>query len=220
MQFVLEDAGLQWSQLDKLLLVGGSTRMRAVPALVESISGKRPSCELHPDKVVAMGAAIQGALLLVEAGKSSLVETGDFPIVVIRDVNSHSMGVVTHDDRNRPHNSIVLKQNTPYGERRDDIFSTVQDGQRAVHVQVTEGEDEEVSRVTIVGESEMPIPPYPRGAPIRVSFLYTADGTVRVELFDVTANRYLGEMKIPRASNKTPEQVEASRTRVADIRVQ
>jgi molecular chaperone DnaK len=220
MQFVLDDAGLQWAQVDKLLLVGGSTRMRGVPALVESISGTKPSSELHPDKVVAMGAAIQGALLLVEAGKSSLVEMGNFPLVVIRDVNSHSMGVVTHDDQQRPRNSIVLKKCTPLGEREEDVFSTLQDGQRAIHVQVTEGEDEDVNQVKIVGEHEMPIPPYPRGAPIKVSFLYTPDGLVCVEVFDLTANRPLGELKIQRVSNKTAEQVEASRGRMDGIKVQ
>jgi molecular chaperone DnaK len=220
MQFVLEDSGLTWGQVDKCLLVGGSTRMKAVPAIVESVSGKRPSCELHPDKVVAMGAAIQGALLHVAAGKSTLVETGNFPLVVIQDVNSHSMGVVAHDDMHRPHNSIVLPKGTPYGKRAEDVFCTLQDGQQGVHVQVTEGEDEDVSQVKILGEKEMSIPLYPKGAPIRVSFLYTPDGIVRVEAFDMTANKPLGEIEIPRVSNKTPEQVAASIRRVAPISVQ
>jgi molecular chaperone DnaK len=219
MQFVLEDSGLTWSQIEKILLVGGSTRMRAVPALVEAASANRPSCELHPDKVVAMGAAIQGALLHVETGKSSLVEMGNFPLVVIQDVNSHSMGVVTHDDRDKPHNSIVLKKNTPYGTRTEDVFATVRDGQQGIHVQVTEGEDEELSQVKIVGAKEMPIPPYPKGAPIRVSFLYTPDGFVRVEVFDMTTNTPLGELQIERVSNKTAEQVEASSRRLSDMSV-
>jgi len=219
MQSVLEDSGLSWGQIDKCLLVGGSTRMGAVPALVEAISGKKPSCELHPDKVVALGAAIQGALLHVEAGKSSLVETGSFPLVVIQDITSHSKGVIAHDDMHRPHNSIVLPKDTPYGKRVEEVFCTLQDGQEGINVQVTEGEDEDITHVKILNEQEMAIPPYPRGAPIRVSFLHTPDGTLRVEVFDMTASKPLGEI-VTRAFNKTEEQVEASIRRVAPISVQ
>jgi molecular chaperone DnaK len=220
MQFVLEDSGLTWRQIDKCLLVGGSTRMKAVPAVVESVSGKKPSCELHPDKVVALGAAIQGALLHVEAGKSSLVETGSFPLVVIQDITSHSKGVIAHDDMHRPHNSIVLPKDTPLGKRVDEVFATLEDGQHGINVQVTEGEDEDVSHVKILNEKEMTFPhPYPKGAPIRVSFLHTADGTLRVDVFDMTANTPLGEI-VTRAYNKTEEQVAASERRVAPIAVQ
>jgi len=217
MQFVLEDASLNWGQLDKLLLVGGSTRMRAVPSLVASISGKKPSCELHPDLVVAMGAAIQGELLLVEAGKSSIVETGNFPLVEIQDVSSHSLGIVVHDERDRPYNSIVLKKNARYSERFADVFQTKDDGQRQILVQLTEGEDEEVTHVVIIGKTPLDIPPYPRGAPIRVSLLHTPDGLIDIEVFDLTAKKLLKKFQVKRDSNKTAEQVEASRVRVEGL---
>jgi molecular chaperone DnaK len=220
MQFVLDDSKLKWNQINKILLVGGSTRMKAVPALIEIISGKKPSCELHPDKVVAMGAALQGALLQAEAGKATLVELGNFPLVVIQDVNSHGMGVITHGEDGHPHNSIVMKKDTPLGSRVDDVFSTLQDNQGGIHVQVTEGEEEDVSRVKIIGENTMPIPPYPKGAPIKVSFLYSADGLIYVDVFDLTANKPLGELKIPRISNKTEEQVNESARRMAKIKPQ
>jgi molecular chaperone DnaK len=221
MRGVLEDSGLSWDQIDKCLLVGGSTRMKAVPALVEAVSGKKPSCELHPDKVVALGAAVQGAMLHVEAGKSNLVETGTFPLVVIRDATSHSKGVVAHDDMHRPHNSIVLPKNTPFGEPAEEVFCTLEDGQQAIRVQVTEGEGEDVSDIRVLngdGE-EIAIPPYPKGAPIRVSFLHTPNGTLQVRLFDMTATKPLGEFVL-RAFNQTEEQVEASIRRVAPISVQ
>ena len=194
--------------------------MKAVPALVEAISGKKPSCELHPDKVVALGAAIQGALLHIEAGKSSLVETGSFPLVVIKDITSHSKGVIAHDDMQRPHNSVVLPRGTPYGKRVEEVFCTLQDGQQGINVQVTEGEDEDVNHdVKILNEQEMAIPPYPKGAPMRVSFLHTPNGDLQVDVFDMTANKPLGQI-VTRAFNKTEEQVEASIRRVAPIAVQ
>jgi molecular chaperone DnaK len=219
MRGVLEDSGLSWSQIDKCLLVGGSTRMKAVPALVEAISGKKPSCELHPDKVVALGAAIQGALLHIEAGKSSLVETGSFPLVVIQDITPNSKGVIAHDDGHRPHNSIVLPRGTKYGERHAEVFCTLQDGQEGINVQVTEGEDEDVAHVKILREEPMAIPSYPRGAPFRVSFLHTLDGTLLVEVFDMTANKSLGEI-VTRAYNQPEQQVEASKRRFEQIAVQ
>lgn len=215
MQFVLDDAGLGWSQLDKLLLVGGSTRMPAVPALVEALAGRPPSCELHPDRVVALGAAVQGALLGNEAGRALRGAAH----IVVRDVCSHSMGVVTHDEPDRPRNSIVLPRDTPYGTRAEDEFATVQDGQRSILVQVTEGEDAELAHVRVIGERAIAIPPYPRGARVNVAFLYTPDGLIHVEVFDLTAQRPLGELKIHRVSNKTREQVDVSRERVAGLRV-
>jgi molecular chaperone DnaK len=113
----------------------------------------------------------------------------------------------------------VLPKDTPYGKRVEEVFCTLQDGQQGIHVQVTEGEDEDVAHVKILNEKEMAIPPYPKGAPIRVSFLHTPDGTLRVEVFDMTANKFLGEI-VTRAYNKTEEQVEASIRRVAPIAVQ
>ena len=148
MGFVLEDAGLQWSALDKILLTGGSTRMKAVPAMIERLTGKRPSSELHPDEVVALGAAVQGTLLEMEENKRIEPQGGtrkSFPIVRIQDINSHSMGVVALNENQKDANSIVLKKGTPTPCTASDIFYTVVDNQTAIHVQVTEGEDTDLA---------------------------------------------------------------------------
>lgn len=172
-EFVLEDARLRPEQIDKVLLVGGSTRMRAVPALLQRIFGRPPSCELHPDKVVALGAAIQGALLAKSSGSGSWVDPGALPEVAIRDVTSHGLGVVALDGvRNELYNTVVLPRGTPYGQKAEEVFCTVADGQATIRLRVTQGDERVLANTTVVFEHEVPIPSYPAGTPIRVSFLY------------------------------------------------
>lgn len=201
MQFVLEEARLDWHSIDKVLLVGGSTRMRAVPALIESMTGKPPSVELHPDEVVALGAAVQGTLLQIAAGESEHSESQSFPLVEIKDVCSHSLGVISHDDFGRPRNSIVLPRQTPYGIKVSETFCTLDDWQIAIEVQVTEGEEEQVEQVDVIGQEEVKIPPYPKGAPVELFFQWDLDGMVHITVFDLTANTPLKEIHFYRLSN-------------------
>ncbi len=210
-QSVLENAGLQWSEIDKLLLTGGSTRMKAVPTMLEKLTGKRPSCELHPDEVVAIGAAVQATFLdLKETRRTTSKESKheSFPIVRIQDINSHSLGVVAVDDTGKDANSIVLKVGTPLPCKASDVFQTVADGQTAILLQVTEGEDKDLAQVVIVGQGTMEIPPHPRGSPVRVDFEYDHDGIIHARLFDLTSNAWLGELHIPRKSNLTEQAVQ------------
>jgi molecular chaperone DnaK len=222
MGFVLEDAGLEWSQLDKVLLTGGSTRMPAVPAMIERLTGKRPSSELHPDEVVALGAALQGTILELKEtrriggreGKQELL-----PIVRIQDITSHSMGVVAVDECGRDVNSIVLKKGTPIPSSVSETFCTVVERQEAIHVQVTEGEDTDLAYVTIRGEGTMKIPPYPRGAPIEVHFAYNPDGMIHVRVFDLTGKAWLGELLINRTSNLTERDVQDKMAKLSGVQV-
>jgi molecular chaperone DnaK len=211
---VLDDANLRPEQIDKVLLVGGSTRMRAVPAIIQTIFGRTGSRELDPDKVVAQGAALQGALLAAQSGRPSWVDPGAVPPVEIRDVNSHSLGVVTLDDQGKLYNSVVLRKDSPYGTREEDTFCTVVDGQKSIRLRVTEGEGRDLEGLSIVFEHEVPVPSYPAGAPIRIGFLYTHDGTVRIEVYDLTARRPLtDDLKFERKSNKSDQQVDDSKQR-------
>ena len=207
MSFVLEEAGLGWDSIDKVLLVGGSTRMRAVPALIESIAGKWPSMELHPDEAVALGAAVQGTLLQIAAGESEPVAGESFPLVEIKDVCSHSLGVISHDELGRSKNSIVLPRQTPYGTEVSEIFSTLDDWQIAIEVQVTEGEEELVEQVDIIGKEEVQIPPYPKGAPVELFFQWDLDGLVHITVFDLTANAPLKEIQFYRLSNLGEQEI-------------
>ena len=196
MEMVLEDANLNWGNIDKVLLVGGSTRMRAVAAIVQQVTGKKPSMELHPDEVVALGAAMQGAVLLAENNQGSKALQNQYALVVIQDVCSHSMGVIAADDSGSEFNSIILKKGTAIPCEVSELYQTSVDRQTAVNVQVTEGEDSDPQYVVVRDAREMKVPPHEKGAPLRVTFRYNENGRIRVEVFDLTDRKSLGEFDI------------------------
>ncbi|MBA4542418.1 MULTISPECIES: Hsp70 family protein [Thermoactinomyces] len=219
MEFVLEDAQLNWKDIDKVLLVGGSTRMRQVPAMIERVTGKKPSLDVNPDEVVAMGAAIQGAILQVKQGKADPQLTSVFPVVNVQDVNSHSMGVVALDEEGREFNSIVLRKDTPIPCKVSGHYTTTVDHQTRLHLQITEGEYSELDYVKIVGEGMIDLPEYPKGAPLEVIFEYDSDGIIHITVIDSTQGARLGELQIQRTSNLTESEVIEKRRRVAQLAI-
>ena len=217
MEVVLDDANLNWTDLDKILLVGGSTRMRAVHELIERVTGKKPSLELHPDEVVAIGAALQAALLEATKAGGLRSAAGSLAIVEIEDVTSHSMGVVAVNEHREEHNSVILKRNTKIPSKVSELYSTVVDNQTELQVQITLGDGDSLDEVEILGESTMPIPPYPAGAPVEVRFQYDVNGVVEVEVFDRTADKLLGTMAIERRANKTEEEVRQLKQKLKSV---
>jgi molecular chaperone DnaK len=219
MEIVLEDARLTWRDIDKTLLVGGSTRMKAVGALVEKITGKKPSREVNPDEAVAMGAALQGALLQIQTGKFGLVEREATTALVelgkikVQDVNSHSLGVIVIDqmdkEEKREINSIIVEKNTPIPCEKGQTVYTLFNNQTGIDVQVTEGENIDIRYVKVIGESLITIEPHPKGSPIEIRYAYDADGIIHVTVFDeyFTPKKFLGEFKIKRTSNMNEQEV-------------
>jgi molecular chaperone DnaK len=231
MTMTLEDAKMTWSDIDKVLLVGGSTRMKGIPALIEKISGKKPSIELHPDEIVAMGAALLGGVMQ----KQAAIATGGLPgvsapppahlaalpDVCITDVNSHSLGVIAVDvATGKNYNSIILPKDTAIPTRASNVYSTMVDNQTGVQVEVTEGEDEDPAYVRIIGKGSMRIPPYSKGALVEIFFQYDNNGIVHVTVFDKTANKMLGEMFIERKSNRTDAEIDRMTQSIAKIEIQ
>ena len=208
MELVLEDANLDWSAIDKILFVGGSTRMRAVPALVEKITGKKPSLELHPDEVVALGAAMQGAVIQAVSGEGSRALQEQYSIVEIKDVTSHSLGVIAVDSSEKEFNSIILTMNSVTPCDASDVFATISNNQTQLHVRVTQGESEDPNYVVMVYDGMMPFPPYPKGAPIRVTFQYDVDQTIHVIVEDLTANKIVEKVRVKGKGSLTDQQVE------------
>ncbi len=219
MEFVLEDAGLEWKDIDRVLLVGGSTRMKQVPAMIERVTGLKPSLDVNPDEVVALGAAIQGAILHIKQGKADLSLSQAFPVVDIQDVNSHSLGVVALDESGNEVNSIVLKKDTVIPARVSGHYTTTVDRQTRLHLQVTEGEDTDLDYVKIVGEGMIDLPEYPKGAPLEVVFEYDSDGIIHISVVDSTAGALLGELNIERTSNLTEEEVREKQFRVSKLAI-
>lgn len=202
MESVLEDAHLNWKNINKVLLVGGSTRMKAVPELIERITGMKPSLEVNPDEAVSLGAAIQAALIQIEDGHSNIVEQSTFPLVEIKDVTAYSLGVIALNEFEKEVNSIVLNKNTQIPCKVSDIFYTVEDDQQELDVRITVGEDIDINgNIDIAARSMIKISPYRKGAPVEVFFEYNIDGMIQVTVYDVTAKKNLGEITIKRTRN-------------------
>lgn len=219
MEMVLRDAGLTWNDIDRVLLVGGSTRMRMVPALIERVTGRKPSMDVNPDEVVAQGAAIQGMILAMKQGKVQGVNPDVFPMIEVQDVNSHSMGVIALDENGNEVNSIVLKKDTVIPCRVSGHYTTTVDNQSQLHIQVTEGESSQIEEVKVVGEGMIDLPKYPKGAPLEVEFSYDSDGIIHVTVIDSTAGLLLGELNIERTSNLTEEEVQEKAERVSKLSI-
>lgn len=219
MKTVLMEAELSWDDIDKVLLVGGSTRVPAVSNLIEEASGIKPSKDVNPDEAVAMGAAIQASLLSNQDEDSNSEETNRTRVI---DVNSHSLGLLIIDSQtNRMINQVILPKNTPIPASREDVFTTVNDGQQRLHVEVTEGEDEDPEFVKIIGDSIIILPePKPAQYPVRFIFTYDENGVVHVYGRDEHTGEPLGEVHIDRKSNLSETVIEQKAERMAGISVE
>ena len=199
MEMAMDDAGLKWSDLTKVLLVGGSTRIPAIREMIEKLTGIAPSCELNPDEAVAIGAAYYA---------NSLTNEGSVNVKVI-DVNSHSLGIVASGM-----NDIILERNTPLPARKSKIFYTSCDNQTELLTQVVEGEDPELEYDTIVGECLLEIKPHPKGSEVEVEMSYDKNGMIHVSVRDLSDNCNLGEMEVERKSNLTKEEVKQKKDKL------
>jgi len=221
MEFVLEEAKLSWNDINKILLVGGSTRMRGVSRWISKATGIIPSAELHPDEVVALGAAIQATLCRRDSGEIIQASGSLLPVLRVTDVNSHSLGVIALNENEQDFNSIILPKNTEIPCRASDTFSTVVDNQRQIRVRVTQGEDKNIEYVEVIGEATVSLPRYPKGAPIEVFFEYDLNGQIRVSVKDLTTDKMLDESftVFVRNANLLPEIVEQKRVALTKITV-
>lgn len=168
----LRDAGLTAADIDEVILVGGSTRIPAVQAIVRELFNKEPHKGVNPDEVVAMGAAIQGGIL-----------GGDVKDVLLLDVTPLSLGIETLGSVN----TRLIERNTTIPTRKSQIFSTAADGQTAVSIHVLQGEREMASQNRTLGKFDLiGIPAAPRGVPqIEVTFDIDANGIVHVSAKDL-----------------------------------
>jgi molecular chaperone DnaK (HSP70) len=217
---VLEEAGVAWQHVDHVLLVGGSTRMPMVRALVERLAARPAERSVHPDEAVALGAAIQAAMEDSASGGAA-VELFEGGAPLIADVTSQSLGIIQLDgDSTREVNTVVIPRNSKIPAKLSVDGFTVVDEQASINVQVTEGDDTDPQFVVEIGSKELPIPPYPKGSPVRVTYAYDIDQTVFVELTDLTAGRSLGTFTLDRRANLTDDQLRASAGKVAALSVQ
>ncbi|MBN9415625.1 MAG: molecular chaperone DnaK [Candidatus Eremiobacteraeota bacterium] len=191
----LEDAGMSKSEIDKVLLVGGSTRMPAIQDKVRSLFGIEPSKEIDPDKVVALGAAVQGAVL-----------SGEVKDMVLLDVTSLSLGIETVGGVF----TKLIERNTQIPVAKTRVFTTAADGQTVVEVHVLQGERELAAHNKSLGRFELRnIPPAPRGVPqIEVTFDIDVNGIVNVSAKDLATNNKQ-KIVIQSPTNLTQEEINA-----------
>lgn len=190
----LQDAGLSTSDIDEVILVGGSTRIPIIQEEVEKFFGKKPSKGVNPDEVVAIGAAIQGGVL-----------TGDVKDVLLLDVTPLSLGIETMGAVF----TKLIEANTTIPTRKSEVFSTASDNQPAVSIRVGQGERPMFNDNKEIGRFDLTdIPPAPRGVPqIEVTFDIDANGILSVSAKDKGTGKEQS-IKIQASSGLSDEEIE------------
>ncbi len=192
----MTDAGLKASDIDEILIVGGSTRIPAVQARVKELFGKEPNRSVNPDECVAMGAAVQGGVL---AGDSELTD------VVLLDVTPLSLGIETLGAVS----TKLIDRNTTIPAKKSQVFSTADDNQSVVDIHVLQGEREMATDNKSIGRFQLTgMPPAPRGVPqIEVTFDIDANGILHVSAKD-TATGKEQSIRIESSSGLSDTEVE------------
>ena len=190
----MKDSGLSKSDIDEVILVGGSTRIPIIQKEVEALFGKKPSKGVNPDEVVAIGAAIQGGVL-----------TGDVEDVLLLDVTPLSLGIATMGDVM----TKLIEANTTIPSKKSQVFSTAADNQPSVEIHVLQGERSMAKDNKTIGRFHLDgIPPASRGVPqIEVTFDIDANGIIKVSALDKATNKSQ-DIRIEASSGLTEKEIE------------
>lgn len=207
---VVREARLQWSDLDRILLVGGSSRMPMVAEMLLRVTGKEPDRSASPDEAVAHGAALYAAMLAEQDASAGPARCE------LLNVNSHSLGVVgTNPKTRRRQNVVIIPKNTAIPCSAARTFQTARDGQRNVVVAVVEGESHRPEECIALGHCVVRgLPPgLPQGTQVRVEYQYAANGRISV-VARVPAVRQSAQVEIQRDQGRDLEDLGTWRARL------
>ena len=210
---VVNQAGLTWDQIDRVLLVGGATRMPAVVDMLRRVTGKEPDRSVSPDEVVAHGAALYAEMLMGRGAGSTN------PRCELVNVNSHSLGVVGFDKKLRQKiNAVLIPRNTPLPARASRNFVTARAGQQSVLVPVVEGESHRPEDCITLGKCVVRnLPPdLPAGTSIEVEYRYGGNGCVSVAA-RVPSARQSAHVEIERELARNLEDLQTWKSRLCGL---
>lgn len=243
MQRTLEEAELEYSDIDKILLVGGSTRIPMIKEMIEEETEIVPSSEVHPDEAVAIGAAFHAvdvAQQMVNGVFNSgtpesksgdrkdipKVKKEDIPDIdknyTFKDITSHGIGIVIYDSvLDKMVNSVIMEKNTEIpAEVIKDNYSTSQPYQEGIELQVTQGEHTNLDYVTMIGSADLKVRPRDHIVPLRVIVSCDRDAIIHVRAIDMDMNIDLGEVTINRDKhNMTEEEVKKATARINKLNI-
>lgn len=214
-ELVIEQAKIKPNELDAIVLVGGSTLMPKVPAMLEQATGIKPYQGLSPHTAVAQGAAIHAAILEAKyrGSGSELAETVRKYLKNVKqdDVNSHSLGVVVKDPKTgKPRNHIMIPRNTTLPVEKQQVFNTLSAGQLRATVKVVEGDAPDPAACSLIGNCSITQLPanLPKGSPVEVTYAFGSDGRVRVRARDKTGGKE-AVIEIERRGGLDEQQIDA-----------
>lgn len=218
---VLDDAGVSWSEIDHILLVGGSTRMPVIQRTLEENLGRNIQYSINPDEAVASGAAIQAALEMTKNGSEISEEISSLSSKIsISDVTSQALGVISlSDEIGKEINSIIIPKNAKVPSKFTEVFTTSVDNQKSVVVKVTQGDDADPTFVTIIGESLIELPgDWVKHTPLKITFHYDIDQTVFVEVHD-EHDGLIGQFEVNRSANMSQRDMLISSKKISELSI-
>jgi len=219
-QQVINQAGMKWDQVEKVLMVGGSTHMPATGRMLKELTGKEPDRSLAVSEVVARGAAVHAGIVAARRAKeANIAHSAVLDGIVEISVNAHSLGVEVRQADQRLNNRLVVK-NTQLPASVSRIYYTAQENQTKVRVRVLQGEAQQAEACMPVGECWIDGLPanLPKGSPVQVRCALAANGLIEVTAVDMTSGR-MAKAELKRTGGLSDEEIAKEAAWVAGLRV-
>ena len=226
-ELVMQQAGISHGELDEVVLVGGSTYMPVVEAMLKEVTGREPSRSVIPEEAVAQGACIHAAILEAKATGGD-TRMGQAVIQRLRavntvDVNSHSLGVKISDpnDKARKINHVMIPKNTSIPHKVSGRFVTNTQGQQRIHICILEGDAVDPDACTLIGDARITDLPsdLPAGSPVEVTYEYDKNGRISVHARELTGNQE-ARIEIQRDAGLDSAGVDAFESLAVDYQVE